>query len=171
MKIIKLNSALFSLCIFASTSLFAENRIQCDLNISVIPSQKFLMPTNQYTTLKNDGSPMLLIGIHIHDASATLKSKKMISHQKYCAQLIGQQKDVYLSGVFNPKNIQIEVGDYLKLRNTHSSGKEYPFWADFYAVIEELVNKFTHSSKLLGSNEFLKPILPKFFGFNHCFIK
>ena len=46
--------------------------------------------------MKNDGYPMLLIGINIHNAHAGEASKKIKSHQIYCSNLIGQQKDVYL---------------------------------------------------------------------------
>ena len=84
--------------------------------------------------MKNDGYPMLLIGINIHNAHAGEASKKIKSHQLYCSNLIGQQKDVYLSGPYQSQKIEIYIGDQLKLRNIHSSGKHYPYWADFYWI-------------------------------------
>ena len=84
--------------------------------------------------MKNDGYPMLLIGIKIHNAHAGEASKKIKSHQLYCSSLIGQKKDVYLSGPYQSKKIDIHIGDQLILRNIHSSGKRYPYWADFYWI-------------------------------------
>ena len=84
--------------------------------------------------MKNDGYPMLLIGIKIHNAHAGEASKKIKSHQLYCSNLIGQQKDVYLSGPYQSQKIEIHIGDQLNLRNIHSSGKRYPYWADFYWI-------------------------------------
>ena len=100
----------------------------------MLPSQKFQNPVTQYTSMKNDGYPMLLIGIKIHNAHASDASKKIKSHQLYCSNLIGQKKDVYLSGPHESKKIDIHIGDQLILRNIHSSGKHYPYWADFYWI-------------------------------------
>jgi len=77
---------------------------------------------------------MLLIGIKIHNAHAGEASKKIKRHQLYCSNLIGQQKDVYLSGPYQSQKIEIHIGDQLNLRNIHSSGKHYPYWADFYWI-------------------------------------
>ena len=86
------------------------------------------------SSMKNDGYPMLLIGIKIHNAYAGEASKKIKRHQLYCSSLIGQQKDVYLSGHHESQKIDIHIGDQLNLRNIHSLGKHYPYWADFYWV-------------------------------------
>ena len=82
--------------------------------------------------MKNDGYPMLLIGIKINNADPIDASKKIKSHHRYCLSLIGQQKDAYLSGAYQAQKIDIGLGDQLQLRNNHSSGKDYPYWADFY---------------------------------------
>ncbi len=40
---------------------------------------------------------------------------------------------IYLA-LMNLKKIDIHIGDQLNLRNIHSSGKRYPYWADFYWI-------------------------------------
>ena len=138
-KIIKLTRLGFFFITVISTTVFAERtidarKIECLLDISVLPSQNFQNPVTQYTSMKNDGYPMLLIGIKIHNAHANDASKKIRSHQIYCSNLIGLQKDVYLSGPYKSQKIEIHIGDHLNLRNIHSSGKRYPYWADFYWI-------------------------------------
>ena len=135
-KIIKLTRLSLFFITVISTNVFAERtsdarKIECLLDVSVLPSQN---PVTEYTSMKNDGYPMLLIGINIHNAHANDASKKIRSHQIYCSNLIGQQKDVYLSGPYESQKIEIHIGDQLILRNIHSSGKHYPYWADFYCV-------------------------------------
>jgi len=132
----KINSTyfVFILSTLFSTSIFAEQPIQCLLDVVVIPSKKYSAPVTEYTSLKNDGHPMLLIGIDIQDSIAVLPSSKIKKHHKYCLGLIRQHKDAYLSGAYDENNLKIEIGDHLKLRNIHSSGKSYPFWADFYSL-------------------------------------
>nr|WP_228254433.1 hypothetical protein [Acinetobacter sp. WCHA55] len=138
-KIIKLTRHSLFFIIAISTHVFSETasdarKIECLLDISVLPSQNFQNPITQYTSMKNDGYPMLLIGIKIHDAHAGEASKKLKSHQFYCSSLIGEQKDVYLSGSYRSQKIDIHIGDQLKLRNIHSSGKSYPYWTNFYWI-------------------------------------
>ena len=138
-KIIKLTRLGFFFITVISTNVFAERtsdarKIECLLDVFVLPSQNFQNPVTQYTSMKNDGYPMLLIGINIHNAHANDASKKIRSHQIYCSNLIGQQKDVYLSGPYESQKIEIHIGDQLILRNIHSSGKPYPYWADFYWI-------------------------------------
>jgi len=70
-KIIKLTRLGFFFITVISTTVFAERtidarKIECLLDISVLPSQNFQNPVTQYTSMKNDGYPMLLIGIKIH---------------------------------------------------------------------------------------------------------
>ena len=135
-KIIKLTRLSLFFITAISTNVFAEptsdaRKIECLLDVSVLPSQN---PVTEYTSMKNDGYPMLLIGIKIHNAHAGDVSKKIKSHQLYCSSLIGQQKDVYLSGPYESQKIEIHIGDQLILRNIHSSGKPYPYWADFYWI-------------------------------------
>lgn len=135
-KIIKLTRLSLFFITAISTNVFAEptsdaRKIECLLDVSVLPSQN---PVTEYTSMKNDGYPMLLIGIKIHNAHAGDVSKKIKSHQLYCSSLIGQQKDVYLSGPYQSQKIEIHIGDQLNLRNIHSSGKRYPYWADFYWI-------------------------------------
>ena len=135
-KIIKLTRLSLFFITAISTNVFAEptsdaRKIECLLDVSVLPSQN---PVTEYTSMKNDGYPMLLIGIKIHNAHANDASKKIKSHQIYCSNLIGQQKDVYLSGPYESQKIEIHIGDQLILRNIHSSGKPYPYWADFYWI-------------------------------------
>ena len=138
-KIIKLTRLSLFFITVISSNVFAEpisdaSKIECLLDVFVLPSQNFQNPVTQYTSMKNDGYPMLLIGINIHNAHAGEASKKIKSHQIYCSNLIGQQKDVYLSGPYESQKIEIHIGDQLILRNIHSSGKHYPYWADFYWV-------------------------------------
>ena len=138
-KIIKLTRLSLFFITAISSNVFAETasdarKIECLLDVSVLPSQNFQNPVTQYTSMKNDGYPMLLIGIKIHNAHANDASKKIKSHQIYCSNLIGQQKDVYLSGPYESQKIEIHIGDQLILRNIHSSGKPYPYWADFYWI-------------------------------------
>ena len=135
-KIIKLTRLSLFFITAISTNVFAEptsdaRKIECLLDVSVLPSQN---PVTEYTSMKNDGYPMLLIGIKIHNAHAGEASKKIKSHQLYCSNLIGQQKDVYLSGPYQSQKIEIHIGDQLILRNIHSSEKPYPYWADFYWI-------------------------------------
>ena len=97
-KIIKLTRLSLFFITAISSNVFAETasdarKIECLLDVSVLPSQN---PVTEYTSMKNDGYPMLLIGINIHNAHAGEASKKIKSHQIYCSNLIGQQKDVYL---------------------------------------------------------------------------
>ena len=68
-KIIKLTRLGFFFITVISTTVFAEpatdaRKIECLLDVSVLPSQKFQNPVTQYTSMKNDGYPMLLIGIN-----------------------------------------------------------------------------------------------------------
>ena len=138
-KIIKLTRLSLFFITAISTNVFAEptsdaRKIECLLDVSVLPSQNFKNPVTQYTSMKNDGYPMLLIGIKIHNAHAGEASKKIKRHQLYCSNLIGQQKDVYLSGPYQSQKIEIHIGDQLILRNIHSSEKPYPYWADFYWI-------------------------------------
>ena len=139
LKTIKL-ARLSLFCITAiSTSAFAEQtsdarRIECLLDVTVTASQNFQTPVTQYTSIKNDGYPMLLIGIKIRNAYTADASKKIKTHHLYCLSLIGKQKDAYLSGPYQPNNIDVKMGDQLQLINIHSSGKSYPYWADFYFI-------------------------------------
>lgn len=138
-KIIKLTRLSLFFITVISTYVFAEptsnaRKIECLLDVTVLPSQNFQNPVTQYTSMKNDGYPMLLIGIKIHNAHAGNASQKIKSHQLYCSSLIGQQKDVYLSGPYESRKIDIYIGDQLILRNIHSSGKSYPYWTDFYWI-------------------------------------
>ncbi|OTG81650.1 hypothetical protein [Acinetobacter sp. ANC 4648] len=120
---------------FNAQSIFAETKvIECQLNVSVIASQKYAAPVHQYTTLKNDGSPMLLIGIHIQKSKAIHQSENIKTHQAYCRNLVGQQKDAYLSG-YVPLGI-IHLNDQLTLSYRHTSAKHYPFWPEAYSVIK-----------------------------------
>ena len=74
------------------------------------------------------------ISSNVFAETASDASKKIKSHKLYCSNLIGQQKDVYLSGPYESQKIEIHIGDQLILRNIHSSGKHYPYWADFYWI-------------------------------------
>ena len=117
-KIIKLTRLSLFFITAISSNVFAETasdarKIECLLDVSVLPSQNFQNPVTQYTSMKNDGYPMLLIGIKIHNAHANDASKKIKSHQIYCSNLIGQQKDVYLSGPHESQKIDIHIGDQL----------------------------------------------------------
>lgn len=132
MKIRKRHIFVMSLALVNCPRVFAEKSIECLVTAVVTPSTNYPEPVTKGTSIKNDSFPMLLIGIHIQDAYAIYDSKKLKSHQKYCASLIGKQKDAFLSGPHQQKNITIKLGDHLKLRNIHSSGKSYPYWPDFY---------------------------------------
>ncbi|WP_180183498.1 hypothetical protein [Acinetobacter sp. YH01020] len=136
MKSIKLKYLMSTVIALLSGQVFAENKIECLMQVIVISSSKFAEPKTQYTQIKNDSSPMLLIGIKIQKAKAAFKSVKIQSHQKYCSSLVGQRKDAYLSGRYESNNIQIKLGDQLELKNIHRSGKHYPFWVDFYFPIK-----------------------------------
>lgn len=120
--------------ILLSGTVLAKQPVECRLKVNVVASQKYSSPQTTYTTIKNDGYPMLLIGIVITDAQAIANSKKVKAQQSYCKSLIGQQRDAYLSGPYDPNTITIHIGDRLNLRNLHYSGQEYPFWPDFYYV-------------------------------------
>ena len=138
-KIIKLTRLSLFFITVISTHVFAEptsnaRKIECLLDVTVLPSQNFQNPVTQYTSMKNDGYPMLLIGIKIHKAHVGDASKKIKSHQLYCSSLIGQQKVVFLFCSYESQKIEIHIGDQLILRNIHSSGKHYPYWADFYWI-------------------------------------
>ncbi|MEB3767792.1 hypothetical protein [Acinetobacter sp. MD2] len=122
-----IGSLLFLLPVLTS----AKQPIICVIHAKVIPSQKYGAPKTEYTHLKNDGRPMLLVGIDIV-SSRVVGSSKHRQQQHYCQSLIGQKKDIYLSGSFDPNDIQIHLGDELKLKHLHLSAKQYPFWPDFY---------------------------------------
>lgn len=139
LKTIKLTHLSLIFITAISTSSFAERTsgaspIQCLLDVTVTASQNFQTPVTQYTSIKNDGYPMLLIGIKIDNAYTADSSKKIKTHYLYCSKLIGQQKDAYLSGPHIQNKNVIQIGDQLKLLNIHSSGKSYPFWPDFYFI-------------------------------------
>ena len=114
-KIIKLTRLSLFFITVISTNVFAERtsdarKIECLLDVSVLPSQNFQNPVTQYTSMKNDGYPMLLIGINIHNAHAGEASKKIKSHQLYCSSLIGQKKMfIYLALMNLEKSISILV--------------------------------------------------------------
>jgi hypothetical protein len=137
LKTIKLTQlSLFCITVI-STNVFAERTsgarsIECLLDVIVTPSQNFQIPVTQYTSIKNDGYPMLLIGIKINHAYAAGSSKNIKTHHLYCLSLIGQQKDAYLSGPYQQSENMIHLGDQLRLKNIHSSGKNYPYWPEFY---------------------------------------
>jgi hypothetical protein len=115
LKTIKLaRLSLFCITVI-STSAFAERtsdarRIQCLLDVTVTASQNFQTPVTQYTSIKNDGYPMLLIDIKIRNAYTADASKKIKTHHLYCLSLIGKQKEAYLSGPYQPNNIDVKVG-------------------------------------------------------------
>nr|ESK57756.1 hypothetical protein F987_00107 [Acinetobacter gyllenbergii NIPH 230] len=129
-----LKIALTALVIFNTSIIFAKQPIECRLKVNVVASQKYSSPRTKYTTIKNDGYPMLLIGIQVIEAQTMQNSQKIKAHDAYCKTLIGQQRDAYLSGPYDANKITIKIGDQLSLRNIHSSGQEYPFWPDFYYV-------------------------------------
>ncbi|NNP75353.1 hypothetical protein A7P54_02850 [Acinetobacter sp. Ac_3412] len=133
MKHLKSVYALLSL-IFFSGAVLAKQPIECLLKVKVVANQKYTSPQTEYTSIKNDGYPMLLIGIQVMESQSIRSSQKIKAHQTYCKTLIGQQLDAYLSGSHDPNKITIKIGDHLKLRNIHSSGQEYPFWPDFYYI-------------------------------------
>lgn len=126
-------SILVVLSSYCSTTTFAEKPMICEIDVVVIPSSKFQTPTKQGTSIKNDGFPMLMIGIDIQNSTAMDASQKINKDQKYCIDLIGKKKDVYLSGPHN--QITIQNGDCLKLKNMHSSGQAWPYWPDFYFIL------------------------------------
>ncbi|ENX59895.1 hypothetical protein F885_02087 [Acinetobacter higginsii] len=133
MKHLKSVYALLSL-IFFSDAVLAKQPIECLLKVKVVANQKYTSPQTEYTSIKNDGYPMLLIGIQVMESQSIRSSQKVKAHHAYCKALIGQQRDAYLSGPYDPNKITIKIGDHLKLRNIHSSGREYPFWPDFYYI-------------------------------------
>ena len=94
-KIIKLTRLSLFFITAISINVFAKRtsdsrKIECLLDVSLLPSQNFQNPVTQYTSIKNDSYPMLLIGINIHNAHVGEVSKKIKSHQLYCSNLIGQ---------------------------------------------------------------------------------
>ncbi|ENX15707.1 hypothetical protein F895_02253 [Acinetobacter sp. CIP 64.2] len=133
MKLIKLVCTFLLLSLLSGTAL-AKQPIECLLKVKVIASQKYTSPQTEYTAIKNDGYPMLLIGIEVMDAQTMRNSQKIKAHHAYCNKLIGQQRDAYLSGPYDSNKITTKIGDQLSLRNIHSSAQEYPFWPDFYYV-------------------------------------
>lgn len=133
MKCLKPVYVLLFLTLFSGAAL-AKQPIECLLNVKVVASQKYTSPQAEYTSIKNDGYPMLLIGIQVLESQTIRSSQKIKAHHLYCKTLIGQQRDAYLSGSYDSHKITIKIGDHLKLRNIHSSGQEYPFWPDFYYV-------------------------------------
>lgn len=133
MKRLKPVYVLLFLTLFSGAAL-AKQPIECLLNVKVVASHKYTSPQVKYTSIKNDGYPMLLIGIQVLESQTIRSSKKIKAHHLYCKTLIGQQRDAYLSGSYDSNNITIKIGDHLKLKNIHSSGQEYPFWPDFYYV-------------------------------------
>lgn len=119
-------------CVVAQPNI--EKSIECRLDVTVVSSRNFQNPVTQHTSIKNDGYPMLLIGIKIQNAEASNASKHLKKHRQYCSKLIGQQKDAYLSGPHEQNKNTIHIGDRLILRNIHSSGKHYPYWSEFYFI-------------------------------------
>lgn len=130
---LKLVCTLLFLILFSGAAL-AKQPIECLLKVKVVASQKYTSPQTEYTTIKNDGYPMLLIGIRVMQAETMRSSQKIKAHHAYCKTLIGQQRDAYLSGAYDSNKVTIKIGDQLSLRNIHSSGQEYPFWPDFYYI-------------------------------------
>ncbi|CAM4395737.1 hypothetical protein F901_03188 [Acinetobacter dispersus] len=133
MKHLKSVYALLFLILFSGAAL-AKQPIECLLKVKVIANQKYTSPQTEYTSIKNDGYPMLLIGIQVMESQSIRSSQNVKAHHAYCKALIGQQRDAYLSGPYDPNKITIKIGDHLKLRNIYSSGQEYPFWPDFYYI-------------------------------------
>ena len=64
---------------------YAEKNIECFLDVTVIQSQNDLKPVTAYTSIKNDGYPMLLIGIDIKHAYAINQSAVIQTHRRYCS--------------------------------------------------------------------------------------
>ena len=113
---------------------WATEAITCELSAKVVASSKFTDPTAEYTALKNDSSPMVLIGIDIQDAQATGKSTKLAKHKQFCRSLIGTSPDAYLSG--HPRDNQVQLGETVRLSLSHTSAKRYPFWPNRYVLIK-----------------------------------
>lgn len=133
MKRLKPIYVLLFLILFSGAAL-AKQPIECLLSVKVVASRKYTSPQVEYTSIKNDGYPMLLIGIQVLESQTIRSSQKIKAHHLYCKTLIGQKRDAYLSGSYDSNKITIKIGDHLKLRNIHSSGQEYPFWPDFYYI-------------------------------------
>ena len=70
----RLSFLLFTVLLSHSQLVFAEIKaIECQVQVRA--SQNYAAPIHQYSTLKNDGSPMLLIGINIQKSEAIYQSK------------------------------------------------------------------------------------------------
>jgi len=113
----------------------AKQSAQCELEAIVVPSQAFTVPTHQYTKLKNDGVPMIRLGIQIQAAKAIGNSVGITPQAKYCQALRGQKKDIYLSGQYAV--IPMQNGDQIKLKHIHQAADLWPYWPDFYYLIDE----------------------------------
>lgn len=102
--------------------------LECEFSATVVPSSQFATPTLQYTSQKNDGFPMLLIGVNIDAAKAVGVSSGLKKHQAACLRMVGSRQDVYLSGQHAEQDWV--VGQQVCLRYRHISGRADPFWAD-----------------------------------------
>ena len=122
----RLSFLLFTVLLSHFQLVFAEIKaIECQLQVQVRASQNYAAPIHQYTTLKNDGSPMLLIGINIQKSEAIYQFKNIKIHQAYCRSLVRQKKDAYLSGYFPLETIHLN--DQLILNYRRTSANSYPF--------------------------------------------
>lgn len=74
---------LSAVLLFTSSIVFAKQSIECHLKVNVVASQKYSSPQTAYTTIKNDGYPMLLIGIVIIEAQTIASSKKVNAQNSY----------------------------------------------------------------------------------------
>lgn len=93
----------------------------------IVPVAEYQKPTNIYTSLKNDGYPMMAFGFNVSDSKA-VKNKKDV--RAYCRSLNKKIITVILSGQY-PDNY-FQTGQHLSLRHIHQDKNIWPYWPNRY---------------------------------------
>ncbi len=120
---------LFLLCF--SQPLFAQE-LSCQLSGKIVPHAEYQTPTNIYTSLKNDGYPMMAFGFFVSN-SKTMENKK--DARKYCNSLTNKTLKVILSGHYSDDHFHI--GQSLSIKHTHQDKDVWPYWPNRYSEISE----------------------------------
>lgn len=120
---------LFLLC-FSQPVLAQE--LSCQLNGWIVQTAEYSTPTNVYTSLKNDGYPMMAFGFYVSDSKAR-KNKK--DARKYCSSLNHKTLTVILSGAYPDDHFH--TGQSLSLNHRHQDKDVWPWWPNRYYVISE----------------------------------
>lgn len=85
-------------------------------------------PTERFTTLKNDGKPMIYFHFRVED----YRNDNDLFSKRYCQSLAGKDIEVYLSMA---RLNQVSQGEQIRLIHRHNNGKKWPYWANYFHIV------------------------------------